>query len=84
MLDPENGLPMDQLKGKVSFFSGPKDAGKFKGFVRGSPALFEHHEDGELIIGLFKEAEHKPINRPVDPRKLARKPLYKTKGKVGD
>jgi hypothetical protein len=84
MLDPENGLPMDQLKGKVSFFSGPKDAGKFKGFVRGSPALFEHHEDGEFIIGLLSEAEHNPVNRPVDPRKLARKPLYKTKGKVGD
>jgi hypothetical protein len=84
MLDPEKGLPMDQLKGKVSFFSGPKDAGKFKGFVRGSPALFEHQEDGDLIIDLLKEAEHKPIIRPVDQRKLLRKPLYRTKSKVGD
>ncbi len=84
MIDPEKGLPMDQLKGKVSFFSGPKDAGKFKGFLRGSPALFEHHEDGELIIGLLKEAGYNPVIRPIDSRKLSRRPLYRTKGKVGD
>lgn len=84
MLNPEKGVPMDQLNGKVSFFSGPKDAGKFKGFLRGSPALFEHHEDGEFIIGLLKEAERNPVIRPIDPRKLARRPLYRTKGKVGD
>lgn len=84
MLDPEKGLPMDLLKGKVSFYSGPKDAGKFKGFLRGSPALFENREDGQLIFGLLEEAENNPVNRPVDPRKLARRPLYRTKGKVGD
>ena len=84
MLDPEKGLPMDQLKGKVSFFSGPKDAGKFKGFLRGSPALFEHLEDGELITGLLKEAELSPVVRPVDKRKLLRRPLYRTKSKVGN
>lgn len=84
MLGPEKGLPMDQLKGKVSFFSGPKDAGKFKGFLRGSPALFDHHEDGVFITGLLEEAEHNPIVRPVDPRKLSRRPLYRTKGNVGD
>lgn len=70
MIDPEKGLPMDQLNGKVSFFSGPKDAGKFKGFLRGSPALFEHREDGELIIGLLKEVERNPVVRPIDQRKL--------------
>jgi hypothetical protein len=84
MIDPEKGLPMDQLKGRVSFFSGPKDAGKFKGFLRGSPALFEHREDGELIIGLLKEVERNPVVRPIDQRKLLRKPFYRTKGKVGD
>ena len=84
MIDPEKGLPMDQLNGKVSFFSGPKDAGKFKGFLRGSPALFEHREDGELIIGLLKEVERNPVVRPIDQRKLLRKPFYRTKGKVGD
>jgi len=84
MLDPEKGLPMDQLSGKVSFFSGPKDAGKFKGFLRGSPALFEHQEDGKLIIALLKEAELNQVVRPVDPRKLMRRPLYKTKNKVGN
>lgn len=84
LLDPEEGLPMDLLKGKVYFFSGPKDAGKFKGFLRGSPAHFEHHEDGELLIGLLKEAENNPVVRPVDPRKLSRRPLYRTKSEVGD
>jgi hypothetical protein len=40
LLDPEHGVPMDQFEAKLSFYSGPKDRGKFKGFVRGSPNKF--------------------------------------------
>lgn len=69
--------------GKVQFYEGPKDAGKFKGFLRGSPARFERHEVGHLIIHMLEDAKAHPVSIPVDQRKLERKPLYKTKSKIG-
>lgn len=84
MLNPENGIPMEKLAGKVQFYQESKDAGKFKGFLRGSPATFARHEDGDLILQILKEAKEHPIAIPVDQRKLKRIPLYKTKGRVGD
>jgi hypothetical protein len=84
LLDPEYGLPMQKLEGKVNFYEGAKDAGKFKGFLRGSPARFESQIDGDLILSMLKEAKANPVSIPVDVRKLERKPLFKTKGKVGD
>src|SRR5262249_18348672 len=50
LLDPEYGVPMQQLQGRVTFFAEAKDAGKFKGFVRMSPKRFKHREDGELLL----------------------------------
>src|SRR5256714_9375192 len=74
LLEPEQGSPMDELEGCVDFYSGPQDKGKFKGFVRGSPSLFKCPEDGQLILDLLYKAQQAPVVRPVDPRKLARKP----------
>ena len=76
---------MQELQGRVDFFKGPQDAGKFKGFVRRSPNRFQKSEDGDLILQLLKQAQREPVVRPVDARKLARKPLYhveKRKGKT--
>jgi len=83
LLEPEHGVPMEQLEGRVQFYTGPKDRGKFKGFVRGSLKQFKNPKDGELILSLIREAERNPTARPVDPRKLARKPLYKVEQKRG-
>jgi hypothetical protein len=33
LLEAENGVPMAQLEGRVKFYRGPKDRGKFQGFV---------------------------------------------------
>jgi hypothetical protein len=77
VMDPENGVPMDDLEGRVDFFKGPRDRGKFKGFVRRSPNRFARDEDGALILELLRRAQREPVARPVDPRKLARKPLYR-------
>ena len=74
LLEPEQGIPMDELEGRVDFFTGPKDKGKFKGFLRGSPNHFKSIEDGRLILDLLRQAQQEPMIRPVDPRKLARKP----------
>ena len=87
MLEPEHGVPMDALEGRVDFFPSAEYRGKYKGFVRQSPNLFKSQEDGELIMGLLKEAHTTPVTHALDPRKLARKPrnLFKAerrKGKV--
>ncbi len=83
LLDPEHGVPMEQLEGRVRFYRGPKDRGKFNGFVRSSLKLFDDPKDGELILSMLHEVEKNPVSRPVDPKKLARKPLYKVEPKKG-
>jgi len=83
ILEPEHGVPMEQLESRVKFYQGPKDKGKFRGFVRASLRQFEDPKDGELILSLLREAEQHPVSRPVDAKKLARKPLYKVEPKRG-
>lgn len=83
MLEPEHGVPMEHLEGRVSFFASAKDKGKFRGFVRGSPNLFKNSKDAELILSLLRDAERNPVSRAVDPKKLARRPLYKIEPKRG-
>lgn len=83
MLNPEHGVPMNDLMGKVEFFESPALAGKLKGFLRGSPNRFKREGDGELILKLLKQAEASPVARPVDPRKLARKPVFKVIREAG-
>ena len=82
-LNPEHGVPMGELEGKVAFYSTPEDRGKFKGFVRMSPNRFSNPKDGELILSLLKQALASPVARPVDPKKLARKPLYTAEQRKG-
>lgn len=69
---------MDQLKGKVDFFRDEAMRGKYQGFLRGSPALFRNQSDGELIFRSLKQAKAKPVYREVDPKKLARMPVFYT------
>lgn len=83
VLEPEHGVPMQELQGRVDFFKGPQDAGKFRGFVRMSPNRFQRSEDGDLIFQLVKEAQREPVVRPVDAKKLARKPLYHVEKRKG-
>jgi hypothetical protein len=83
VLKPEHGVPMEQLEGKVAFYRGPRDRGRFVGFVRRSPNRFARAEDGELILSLLRAAERSPVPRPVDPKKLARKPLYRAEQRRG-
>jgi hypothetical protein len=41
-----------------------------------SPNPFHREEDGRLILDLMKQAEASPVKRPVDIRKLKRRPSY--------
>jgi hypothetical protein len=77
LLAPEHGVPMEELAGKVNFYRSRADRPGFSGFLRMSPKRFKRASDGELILNLLLAAEKKPVSRPVDPKKLARKPLYK-------
>lgn len=83
LLSPENGVPMAELEGKVSFYRGSQDRGKFNGFVRMSPNLFRTQADGDMILDLLRGAERTPVARPVDARKLARKPFFNAERKKG-
>ena len=76
LLSPEQGIRMEDLEGKVSFFRDASDRGKFRGFLRGSPSLFKTEADSMLILSLLKEAQLHPILHPVDGKKLGRKPRY--------
>jgi nicotinic acid mononucleotide adenylyltransferase len=75
---------MARLEGIVQFYEAKKDAGKFKGFLRRSPALFERVVDGDHLLNMLKQAKANPKNYPVDQRKLKRRPIYKTISVVGD
>ncbi|MBW2703470.1 MAG: hypothetical protein JRF33_21845 [Deltaproteobacteria bacterium] len=83
LLDAEHGVPMAKLEGKVSFFEDASMKGKYKGFVRGSPRLFKPAKDAKVIMKLLEKAAVNPVARPVDPKKLARIPVYKVKRRVG-
>jgi len=83
MVDAEYGVPMADLEGRMGFYRGPEDRGKFQGFVRRSPNLFKDSREGLAIMELLHKAEKDKVRRPVDQRKLARKPLFTASQKKG-
>jgi hypothetical protein len=83
LLSPEHGVPMEELEGKVDFYRSRADRPGFNGFLRMSPNRFKRGNDGDLVLNLLRTAERQPISRPVDARKLARKPFYKAESKRG-
>jgi hypothetical protein len=76
MLEPETGVPLEHLEGKLDFYEGPNDRGGFKVFLRMSPNYFRRHQDGDLILELLQQAQTNPVRRAVDPRLLHRRPSY--------
>jgi hypothetical protein len=84
LLKPEHGVPMDEMRGKLSFFPVDAPPGAWSGLVRGSPAKYKK-ADGEAIAAAIRAAELNPVARPVDPKKLERSSnLYQLKKRVGD
>jgi hypothetical protein len=83
LLSPEHGVPMDALEGKVDFYRSRADRPGFNGFLRMSPNRFKSSGDADLIFRLLQQAEKQPVSRPVDPKKLARKPFYKAESRRG-
>ena len=84
MLTPECGVPMESLKGTLTFYNDETPPGAWSGLVRGSPTKYKK-ADGEAIVAAIREAEANPVVRAVDSRKLKRSSnLYKLKKKSGD
>ncbi len=83
ILPPEHGVPMQQLEGNVAFYRSAKDRPGYNGFLRMSPNRFKLEADAELIMKMLRDAQDRPEKRPVDPKKLARKPFYKAESKRG-
>jgi len=83
LLSPEHGVPMQELEGRVDFYRSSADRPGFNGFLRMSPNRFKRANDGDLIMDLLRAAEKQPVARPVDLKKLARKPFYRTESKRG-
>ncbi len=80
LLDPEIGLPMEQLEGKVEFYRNALDRGKYQGIVRTSPRGLAV-TDGDFILSMLQAAERSPVSRPVDAKQLARKVLFSAESK---
>ncbi|MEX2316660.1 MAG: hypothetical protein WD669_05885 [Pirellulales bacterium] len=83
VLDPECGIPMETLKGRVSFYVDDSDRGKYKGIIRGSPNRFQQDADGGLVFELLRDAQRTPVRRPVDAKKLARAPFFRAEQRKG-
>jgi hypothetical protein len=75
MLDADNGVPIKELEGKLSFY--PQGSKTWSGLVRGSPTKYKK-QDGDLISESLKAAREYPVHRPVDPKHFRRSSnLYK-------
>jgi hypothetical protein len=72
-LTPETAVPVFDLRDRLSFFKEAEKTLAWTGHFRGSPALWKK-EDGEAVTSAVLEAVKNPVSRPVDPKKLSRRP----------
>jgi len=73
MLTPETAVPVVELRERLSMFIDMKSPIAWTGHFRGSPAKWKS-SDGETVVQALLEAQEKPVVRPVDAAKLARRP----------
>jgi hypothetical protein len=84
MLPPEHGVPMAQMKGRLSFYPSTMDGGAWSGHVRNSPTRYKD-ADGIVISEAVRAAAANPVPRAVDARQLGRSAnLYKVKVKSAE
>jgi hypothetical protein len=84
LLPAEHGVPMDQMKGRLSFFPETMNGSAWSGHVRNSPTRYQQ-EDGVAICEVVRAAAAHPIPRAVDQRQLSRSAnLYKVRVKSAE
>lgn len=67
-------MPVLDMRDKLSVFVGLKNPNLWSGAFRGSPAQWKQ-ADGEAILAAVGDAAEHPTIRPVDAKKLARRPV---------
>lgn len=80
-LSPETGVPVHELRDKLSFFQNLSTPHAWTGRFRGSPVKWST-DDGEAVVQAILQAQESPINRPFDERKLKYRPKP-IKAKIG-
>jgi hypothetical protein len=73
-LTPETAVPVVEMWDTLSVFRDLKNPNRWSGPFRASPAKWKK-QDGEAVVAAVLDAERNPVERPVDPRKLAHRPL---------
>lgn len=72
-LTPETAVPVHDLKDILSVFQNLSHPQAWTGHFRGSPARWKQ-TDGDAVLAALKVAKANPVKRPVDAKKLARRP----------
>jgi len=72
-LTPETAVPIHDLRDNLTIFQNLKSPHAWTGHLRGSPSKWKE-SDGDAIFEALQEAQENPVVRPVDPKKLARRP----------
>ncbi len=72
-LKPETAVPIEDFREDISIFKNLNNPYAWTGHVRGSPSKWKT-EDGEIIFKRLLEAKSNPLVRPMDMRKLERRP----------
>jgi len=80
-LTPETGVPVLELRDKLSVFHNLKAPHAWSVHFRGSPSKWKQG-DGEAVVMAVRAAESNPVHRAFDARKLAYRPKAFT-AKIG-
>lgn len=72
-LTPETAVPIHELRESLSIFQNLSSPHAWTGRLRGSPVSWKS-SDGKIIYDALRDAQENPVTRPVDPKKLARRP----------
>ena len=72
-LTPDTAVPVLDLQDRLSIFHNLSSPRAWTGHFRGSPTKWKA-PDAEVVIEALQEAQQHPIERPVNPIKLARRP----------
>jgi hypothetical protein len=72
-LTPETAVPIFELRDQLSMFENVTSPNAWTGSLRGSPRKWKASE-AEIIVKAVQEAKGNPVIRPVDQRKLEKRP----------
>jgi hypothetical protein len=72
-LTPETAVPVHNFHETLTCFTKPTDPRAWGAYFRGSPAKWSS-ADGETVVKALLAAKDNPIVRPVDKKKLAKRP----------